>query len=142
MYRLFLALLFVAAFASLAANFMEFGGATLHPRHGDRLARAAMRDNVLVQAYSAGGRALLPALKLEDRARSTAQDIYASAFEALDHQPAAGDERTLSAMLAVVGVYRPAWRVMNVSATPVLFGFLLLVWIFRPKAVRSLPHQR
>lgn len=142
MYRLLLALLFAAAVASLAANFLEFGGAALHPRHGDRLARAATRDNLLVQIYTAGGRAVLPALKLDDSARSTAQDIYGAAFAALDNQSSAADERTLTDMLTAVGVYRPGWRVSNVWATPVLFGILLLVWLFRPKAVHSLPNQR
>lgn len=142
MYRLLLALVLVAALASLGANFLEFGGAALHPRHGDRLASAATRDNVLVQSYTAGGRALLPALGLDDTARSTAQNIYAAAFESLDRQPSAADERTLTDMLTAVGVYRPAWRVANLWATPVLLGVLLLVWILRPNVVHSLPNQR
>jgi len=142
MYRLLLALILATAVASLAANFLEFGGAALHPRHGDRLASAATRDNVLVQVYTAGGRALLPPLKLDDRARSTAQSIYAAAFKALDRQHSASDERTLTDMLTAVGVYRPAWRVSNVWATPVLFGILLLLLMFGPRTVHSLPNQR
>lgn len=142
MYRLLPALILVAAVASLGANFLEYGGAALHPRHGDRLASAATRDNVLVQTYTAGGRALLPALGLDDAARSTAQRIYSGAFESLDRQPSAGDERTLTDMLSAVGVYRPAWRATNAWATPVLFGVLLLVWMLRPKVVHSLPNQR
>ena len=142
MYRLLLPLILVAAVASLAANLLEYGGVALHPHHGDRLVNAAKRDNVLVQSYTAGGRALLPPLKLDERARSTAREIYGVAFESLDRQPAAGDERTLTDMLAAVGVYRPAWRAANVWATPVLFAMLLLLLMFGPKPVRSLPNQR
>ncbi len=142
MYRLLLLALMIATFGSLAANLMEFGGATLHPRHGERLAEAAARDGVLVESYTAAGRALLPRIGMQERALATAQDIYGAAFAVLDRQPTANDERSFSDMLDVPGVYRPAWRVANVWGTPVLFGLLLLAWIFRPRAIHSFPNQR
>ncbi len=142
MYRLMLAVLLLGLLGSFAANLMEFGGAALHPRHGERLTAAAARDGLRVQVYTAAGRALLPALGLEERARTSAQEIYGAAFALLDRQPAATDERSLSDMLDVPGVYRPAWRVLSAWATPVLLVLLLVAWVFRPRAVRSFPNQR
>ncbi len=142
MYRLTVLLIFVAFVASLGGNLVEYGGAALHPRHGDRLAKAAARDGVLVHGYTAAGRALLPPAGLAEHARSTAMAIYSAAFTALDTQPAATDERALSDMLDVTGVYRPAWRVANVYLTPVLLLMLLTAWFMRPRVIHSFPNQR
>jgi len=142
MYRLLLALLLVVTLGSFGANLMEYGGATLHPQHGDRLAAAARRDGLLVQLYAATGRALLPSLEMESSAQGTAQEIYGAAFAVLDRQPAANDERTFTDMLRVPGVYRPAWRRASAYATPVLLALLLGAWIFRPRAIHSFPNQR
>lgn len=142
MYRLLIAVLLLGALGSLGANLMEYGGATLHPRHGKRLADAAARDDLLVQTYAVAGKAILPAIHLDGRAQATAERIYGAAFEVLDRQPSASDERAFTDMLDVPGVYRPAWRAANVWATPVLLVLLLLAWVLRPRVIHSFPHQR
>jgi hypothetical protein len=142
MYRLLLAVLLVGALGSFGANLIEYGGATLHPRHGERLADAAGRDGLLVQVYTTAGRAILPPLQMEASALGTAQEIYSAAFAVLDRQPSATDERTFSDMLHVPGVYRPLWRRASTYATPVLLVLLLVAWIFRPRVIHSFPNQR
>ena len=134
--------LFLLALASLFANFMEFGGAGLHPKHGARLAQAAARDDVLVNAYVTGGREVLPMLGLGDRAVARAEGIYAPAFKRLETEPAVRDERSFSDVLDAPGVYRSATRRANVRATPVLIALLVLALLTRPKAVRSMQRQR
>ncbi len=142
MFRTLLLLVILAALASLMANLLEYGGLALHPRHGSRLVKAAAREGMLVQFYTTAGRATLPLIGLDDRAREAAKRRYAAAFDKLDASNAALDERALGNMVNVPGVARPGWLATNLWMTPLLFVAVLLLWIFRPREVHNIPNQR
>lgn len=142
MFRILLLLVLLAALGSLLANLFEYGGLALHPRHGNRVVKAASRDGVLLHFYAAAGRKLLPVIGLDGVAREAAQQRYASVFRKLDASNAGLDQRALGDVLKVPGVARPGWLAPNRWMTPVLWIVLLLMWVFRPREIHNIPNQR